>query len=97
MSLIQITPEQLRHQANEIRKCQCEQEANINKLKKVVYSLEDSWKGEAQDAFVIKFQSMDFVYKKLYDVLEQYAKLMEKAANEMQSADYNIKRMIHNL
>lgn len=97
MSLIQITPENLRSQANAIRKCRYEQETNINKLKKLVYSLEDSWKGEAQDAFVIKFQSMDSVYRKLYDVLEQYANLMEKAANEMQSTDQNIKRMIQSI
>lgn len=97
MSLIQITPENLRSQANAIRKCRYEQETNINKLKKLVYSLEDGWKGEAQDAFVIKFQSMDSVYRKLYDVLEQYANLMEKAANEMQSTDQNIKRMIQSI
>lgn len=97
MRLIQITPENLRSQANAIRKCRYEQETNINRIKKLVYSLEEDWKGEAQDAFVAKFQSMDSVYKRLYDVLEQYAKLMEKTANEMQSADQNIKRMIRSI
>lgn len=97
MPLIQITPESIRSQANTVRKYKQNQEAVITKLRRIVYTLNDSWKGEAQDAFVAKFQSMDSVYRKFSEVLEQYAALMDKAANEMQSTDQNIKSMIRNI
>ena len=60
-------------------------------------SLKDSWKGEAQDAFVAKFQSMEHTLRKLTEVLEQYAKLMDKSADDMQTTDQNLKRIIQNI
>lgn len=97
MSLIQITPENIKDQANNVRKYKTEQENTMNRLRKIVYSLSDSWRGDAQEAFVIKFQSMESVYKKFSSVLEQYAALMDKAANEMQATDHSIKSMIQNI
>jgi len=97
MPLIQITPETLRTQSTTVRKYKTDQAETMQKLKNLVLSLNDSWKGEAQDAFVAKFQSMDQTYRKLSDVLESYAKLMDTAANDMQATDQNLKNMIQNI
>ena len=97
MALIQITPETLRTQANTVRKYRTDQTQTMQRIKNLVLSLNDSWKGEAQDAFVAKFQSMDQTYRKLSEVLDSYAKLMDTAANDMQTTDQNLKNMIQNI
>ena len=97
MALIQVTPETLKSQANTVRKYKTDQEHTMQRIRNLVLSLRDSWKGEAQDAFVAKFQSMDNIYRKLSEVLDAYAKLMDTAANELQETDQNIKNVIQNI
>ena len=97
MTIIQITPETLKVQAGTVRKYKMDQQQTMQQIKNLVLSLRESWKGEAQDAFVEKFQSMDKTYSKLSDVLEEYAKLMDKAADELQNTDQNLKIIIQNI
>jgi WXG100 family type VII secretion target len=97
MSTIQITPETLRSQASTLRKHVSDQKQTIQRTRNLVLSLRESWKGAAQEAFVAKFQSMDQTYRQLSEVLEAYAKLMDKAANEFQSADQNLRSSIQNI
>lgn len=97
MSLIQVTPETLHAEANTVRKYKTEQAQTMQEIKNLVMSLHESWKGEAQDAFVAKFQSMEYTYRKLSEVLEAYAKLMDTAANDFQQEDQNLKTMIQNI
>jgi len=97
MSLIQITPETLRTQARTVRNHKTQQEQTIQRIRNLVLSLNDSWKGVAQDAFVAKFQSMDQTYRRLSEVLEAYAKLMESAANDFQNTDQNLRNIIRNI
>ena len=96
-SIIQISPENLRNHANKMRKYKRDQENYMNKIRRIVNDLDGNWKGDAQKAFVAKFQSMESVYKQFGDVLEQYADLADKAANEMQTVDNNIKRQLQNV
>lgn len=97
MPLIQVTPEHLHRQANTVRNYRKDHEDYMAKLRRLIYSLDESWKGEAQSAFVEKFQSMESVYKKFSQVLAQYADLMDKTASEIQSTDQNIRSMINNI
>jgi len=97
MSLIQITPETLSSQAGTVRKYKTDQAQTMQKIRNLVLSLRDSWKGEAQDAFVAKFQSMDQTYRKLSEVLEAYAKLMDTAVSDFQTTDQNLKNIIRNI
>ena len=97
MPLIQITPEALRTQAGTVRKYKDDQQQTMQEIRKLVLSLRDSWKGEAQDAFVAKFQSMDRTYRKLSEVLDSYARLMDTAANDLQTTDQDLKNMIQNI
>ncbi len=97
MSLIQVTPEHLHTQARNIRKYNDKQEETMSRIRRLIYSLDESWKGEAQRAFVQKFQSMESIYRKLTDVLNEYAKLMDRTAEEMQKTDQDVLRMIKNI
>lgn len=97
MSIIQITPESIRTQASTVRGYKSTHEQTMAKLKTLVLALSSDWKGEAQDAFVAKFLSMDSTYKKFASVLEEYASLMDKAASEMENTDQTIKGMIQRI
>jgi WXG100 family type VII secretion target len=94
MSVIQIQPETLRAQARKVREYRTAQETTIRKLRNLVLSLSDSWKGEAQDAFVAKFQSMDTVHRRFAEVLDAYAKLMDTASTELENEDRRLNSMI---
>ncbi len=97
MSLIQIAPELIHESASDVRRYKLEQEETMNKIRNLVYSLNDSWKGEAQDAFVSRFQSMETTYKGLSLVLEQYAALMDKSADEIKGVDRDMRNFIVNI
>lgn len=95
--LTQITPELLRAQAGEVRKYKTEQDQIMKQLRKLILSLNEDWKGEAQNAFVEKFNSMDYALKDLKRVIEEYACLMETAAREAEEKDRCFSSMIQNI
>lgn len=96
MAIIQVTPELLTAKAAEVRKFKAEHEQCIQNLTKLVMGLNDIWKGEAQAAFLAKYQSMDSVLKNFAELLEGYAKLMDTAARELQSTDQRLKSTMQN-
>ena len=61
------------------------------KLRSLVLALNETWKGEAQDAFVAKFESMQNSFTSFSEMLEGYAKLMDTAARELQNTDQSLK------
>ena len=87
MAMIQITPETLRSQAQTVRGYAEEHTQIIAKLSSLVQGLGESWKGEAQQAFVAKYDSMKPTFDKLAQDIETYAKGMETAATTMEEAD----------
>ena len=44
-------------------------------------------KGDAQDAFVAKYESMQATFNNFSQMLEEYAKLMNTAAQKLQETD----------
>jgi len=91
MAVIQVTPELLTGKAGDVRKLKGEQEQVIQKLTTLVNGLSGIWKGEAQDAFVSKYTSMQPTFKNFAEMLEGYAKLMDTAAKELQATDQALK------
>lgn len=96
MANIQITPEMLTGKAGELRKLIANHESNIQSIGNLVMGLNDIWKGEAQDAFVTKYQSMQSTFTNFRDMLEGYAKLMDTASKEFQSTDSALKTTMQN-
>lgn len=97
MSTIQMDTAKLRSQANQLKKYRENHMQTMNKLSKLISSLNDVWKGEAQDAFVAKYQSMKPSFRDLHDFLYDYAKLMKKAADEMERTDTELKSKIQRI
>ena len=95
MAIIQVTPELLTGKSAEVRKYKAEQEQVIQKLTTLVMGLNEIWKGEAQDAFLAKYQSMAPTFQKFAETLEGYASLMDTAASEIQSTDQSLKGKVN--
>lgn len=96
MAIIQVTPELLASKASEVRSLKSSHDDTMAKLRSLVLSLNDTWKGEAQDAFVSKFESMQNYFTNFSEMLEGYAKLMDIAARELQNTDQSLKSTMQN-
>lgn len=96
MAIIQITPEVLSSKAGEVRTLKSQHDETMAKLRSLVLSLNETWKGEAQDAFVAKFESMQSSFNNFSEMLEGYAKLMDTAARELQNTDQGLKTTMQN-
>jgi len=96
MAVIQITPEVLNSKASEVRSLRSQHDDTMAKLRALVLSLNETWKGEAQDAFVSKFESMQSSFTSFSEMLEGYAKLMDTAARELQNTDQTLKAQMQN-
>jgi len=83
MALIQVTPEVLNSKATEVRNLRSQHDDTMARLRSLILALNETWKGEAQAAFVAKFESMQ--------MLEGYATLMDTAARELQNTDQGLK------
>jgi len=91
MAIIQVTPEVLSSKASEVRSLRNQHDETMAKLRSLVLALNETWKGEAQDAFVAKFESMQSTFTNFSEMLEGYAKLMDTTAREMQNTDQSLK------
>lgn len=96
MAIIQVTPELLNAKANEVRNLRATHDDTMAKLRTLVMSLNENWKGAAQDAFVAKFESMQSSFTNFSETLEGYAKLMDTAAKELQNTDQALKTTMQN-
>ena len=91
MALIQVTPEVLNSKAAEVRNLRSQHDDTMARLRSLVLALNETWKGEAQDAFVAKFESMQSSFTSFSEMLEGYATLMDTAARELQNTDQGLK------
>ena len=94
MALIQVTPDTLLARASEVRTLRATHDETIAKLRKLVRALNENWKGEAQDAFVNKFEGMQSTFNNFSEMLEGYAKLMDTAARKLQTTDQELKSAV---
>lgn len=87
MATLSARPEELRTRANELEALRQQQLDIMKRLRILVMSLSDSWKGEAQEAFVQKFLSKNQDMNNLSSVLEQYITLAQQAADRAEAVD----------
>ena len=87
MALIQVTPDLLTSKAGELRGLKATHDENMARMRNLIMGLNEIWKGDAQDAFVAKYESMQSTFNSFSEMLKGYAKLMDTAATKMQEAD----------
>ena len=87
MALIQVTPDLLNSKANDLRTLKGQHDEAMAKMRTLIMGLNEIWKGDAQDAFVAKYESMQSTFTNFSQMLEDYAKLMNTAAQKLQETD----------
>lgn len=87
MALIQVTPDLLNGKATELRTLKSSHDEAMSKMRTLIMGLNEIWKGDAQDAFVAKYESMQSTFTNFSQMLEEYAKLMNTAAQKLQETD----------
>ena len=83
-------------QSNRVRNLRSQHDDTMARLRSLVLALNETWKGEAQDAFVAKFESMQSNFTSFSEMLEGYATLMDTAANQLRETDMSLKGTMQN-
>lgn len=96
MAIIQVTPELLETKAAEVRQLRAEHDEVMAKMKTLVHALNEIWKGEAQDAFLAKFDGMQPTFTNFSEMLEGHAVLMDTSAKTLRETDQALKASINN-
>lgn len=91
MALIQVTPELLNEKANGLRQLKASHDEAMARMTSLINGLSDIWRGEAQTAYVEKFQSMQGVIHSFSEMIEEYAMFIDRAANTMAETDASLK------
>ena len=63
----------------------------MSKLQNLVAALGDEWQGEAQTAFTNDFEHMKKTISSFSDALNRYARAMDKAADQLEATDQQLK------
>lgn len=90
MALIQVTPDLLTGKASELRSLKGQHDEAMAKMRTLIMGLNEIWKGDAQAAFVSKYESMQSTFTNFSQMLEDYAKLMDVAAKKLQETDTSL-------
>ena len=94
MALIQVSPELLTGKATELRTLKAQHDEAMTKMRSLILGLNEILKGEAQDTFIVKYESMQSTFNSFSEMLESYAKLMDVSAQQLQETDQNLKTVI---
>lgn len=95
MATLSARPEELRTRANELEALRQQQLDIMKRLRILVMSLSDNWKGEAQEAFVQKFLSRNKDMNDLSGVLRQYITLAQQTADRAEAIDDDLLRDVY--
>ncbi len=95
MALIQVTPDLLMGKTNELRGLKSNHDEAMTKMRTLIMGLNEIWKGDAQDALVAKYESMQATFTNFTQMLEDYARLMETSAQKLQETDAALQSTIN--
>ena len=93
-AIIQVTPELLTSKAAELRGLKATHDETMAKMRTLITSLNDVWKGDAQAAYVNKYESMQSTFTSFSEMLEGYAKLMDTTSAKLQETDSGLAQSI---
>ena len=96
-STILVNPATMTEKSNQIRQYKEAHQEVMTKITNLVMNIGEVWQGDAQNAFISKFLSMQPVYDSFENALEEFATLMDKVAEEMKKTDEIGKNMINSI
>lgn len=87
MAVIKVTPDLLAAKASEIRSLKSTHDDAIAKLRTLIGGLNEIWTGDAQAAYVSKFESMQATFTTFSEMLEGYARLIDTSVQKFTVTD----------
>ena len=87
----------MRGKANELRSYKGQHDEAMSKMRTLIMGLNEIWKGDAQTAFVAKYESMQSTFTNFSQMLEEYAKLMDTAAQRLQETDASLQSSMNSI
>ena len=96
MALIQVTPELLRGKSTELRGLKQQHDDAMTRMRTLMQGLNEIWKGTAQDALLAKYESMQGTFANFSEMLDDYAKLMDPAATQLETTDSQLATTMNN-
>lgn len=90
MALIQVTPDMLKGKASELRTYKGQHEEAMQKMRTLMTNLNEVWKGDAQTALLSKYEGMQSTFTNFAQMLEDYARLMDTAADKLAETDSSL-------
>lgn len=94
MALIEMRPEDLRNRASSLAAIGEEDQEIMRQIRVIVMSLEELWKGSAQEAFIANFLNAGAQMTDLANIIQSLAVLMQQAAQEAEEEDAALQNMI---
>lgn len=94
MALIEMRPEDLRSRAASLAAIGEEDQEIMRQIRVIVMSLEELWKGSAQEAFIANFLNAGAQMTDLANIIQSLAVLMQQAAQEAEEEDAALQNMI---
>lgn len=87
MALLEMDLNTLRTRANDLEAQRQQQSDVMKRLRILIMNLNESWKGEAQEAFIEKFTANQHLITEFSSTLEEYISMIRKAADETEQVD----------
>ncbi|MBQ6981740.1 MAG: WXG100 family type VII secretion target [Synergistaceae bacterium] len=87
MPKIRLTSDVLKQKSGEVTQCMEEQQEIIRKVAQVISDIVAEWEGEAQKAFIQKFDEARPVYEKFAPDLSNFANFLTNYAETMEYVD----------
>lgn len=94
MALLEVRPEEMRSRAATLAAIGEEDQEIMRQMRVIVMSLEEVWRGTAQESFVASFLSAGARMTELSAMIGDLAALMRQAAAETENEDAALQGMI---
>ena len=97
MSLVDIRPELVRSRAQQIESLRQNDMETLRKIRTLVLTLEDVWKGRSEEVFVNKYLSQQNSISELYNTLQEFVTLLNDASNKANTIDSELLGMVNRI
>ncbi|GKU29321.1 WXG100 family type VII secretion target [Clostridium folliculivorans] len=87
MATIKVTSSVMREKAGTLKNCGNSIRTLTEEIKGEINRLKSSWEGETAETTIRKFNELNDDFQERYDVINEYAKFLEEAANEFDRVD----------
>lgn len=94
MALLEMRPEDMRNRASSLAAIGEEEQEIMRQMRVVVMSLEEMWKGTAQEAFAASFLNAGAKMSELSELIQNLAALMAQAAAEAENEDASLQSVV---